>query len=155
MSESMMNSTVMWRLYVILVLFLFALTFCGLNGTLQLYFLDVGQGLGALLITPKGETVLFDGGPTDDCAKPFLYLKQLALTKIDYLITSHYHADHLGCAPEIFQRFPMDKVAYESGETYNTGGYRASLLSKIGLGPLICRRADSREIGKRWVQTGF
>jgi hypothetical protein len=32
------------------------------NGNLQLHFIDGGHGDGALLISPQGETVLFDGG---------------------------------------------------------------------------------------------
>lgn len=31
------------------------------NGKLQIHFIDVGQGDGALLVSPQGETVLFDG----------------------------------------------------------------------------------------------
>jgi hypothetical protein len=39
--------------------------------------IDVGQGMGALLISPNGETVLFDDGDFKDCDKPISYLQQL------------------------------------------------------------------------------
>src|SRR2546430_10171641 len=52
-----------------------------------------GQGMGALLISPSGETVLFDDGNVKDCDKPVSYLQQLGVTKIDYHVTSHYHSE--------------------------------------------------------------
>ncbi len=85
------------------------------NGKLQLHFIDVGQGMGALLITPNGETVLFDDGANKNCDKPLSYLQQLGITKIDYHINSHYHADHLGCASQVLAEFPLQKVAYDRG----------------------------------------
>src|SRR5213083_318732 len=67
------------------------------DGTLQLHFMDVGQGDGAILIAPDGETVLFDNGVWGNCTKPINYLTSLGVTKIDYQIISHYHRDHYGC----------------------------------------------------------
>ncbi|SRR6266849_2904748 len=40
------------------------------NGKLQIHFIDVGQGDGALLISPQGEMVLFDDGALKFCDKP-------------------------------------------------------------------------------------
>lgn len=67
------------------------------NDKLQIHFLDVRQGDGALLISPLGETVLFDNGKRGNCDLPVSYLQQLGATKIDYMIASHYHDDHIGC----------------------------------------------------------
>jgi beta-lactamase superfamily II metal-dependent hydrolase len=85
------------------------------NGKLQMHFIDVGQGDAALLISPKGETVLFDEGVTGYCEMPIDYLESIGLTKIDYLVTSHYHDDHIGCTGKILARFPLTKVAYDRG----------------------------------------
>jgi hypothetical protein len=62
------------------------------NGRLQLHFMDVGQGDGAVLITPGGQSVLFDKGVLNQCSAPVSYLQRLGLTRIDYHIASHYHA---------------------------------------------------------------
>jgi beta-lactamase superfamily II metal-dependent hydrolase len=70
------------------------------NGRLQIIHLDVGQGDGALIITPGGQTALFDEGPPG--AAPAMgvsivnQLKNLGVTHVDYHIASHYHSDHIG-----------------------------------------------------------
>jgi len=94
------------------------------NGNLQLHFIDVGQGDGALLISPMGETVLFDDGRQGVCEKPVSYLQSLGINKIDYHIASHYHLDHIGCAPQVFQIAPLQKVAYDRGGSYNSSTYQ-------------------------------
>jgi beta-lactamase superfamily II metal-dependent hydrolase len=93
------------------------------NGKLQIHFIDVGQGDGAVLISPLGETVLFDDGNSKDCTKPVSYLHQIGVTKIDYHIASHYHADHIGCAPQVFAQFPLQHAAFDRGGHYNSTVY--------------------------------
>src|SRR5215471_12424754 len=59
------------------------------NGNLQIHHMDVGQGDGAILISPKGQLVLFDVGEDmkrRDCTKPLSYLDQLGVKQIDYLV---------------------------------------------------------------------
>jgi len=97
--------------------------FCQGNGKLQIHFIDVGQGDGALLISPQGQTVLFDGGVLNKCDKPLSYLEQLGVAKIDYLIVSHYHSDHIGCTPQELQAFPLQKEAIDRGFSYTTTAY--------------------------------
>ena len=86
----------------------------------QLHFMDVGQGDGTLLISPGGETVLFDTGVRNDCDRPLSYLQQLGIRKIDYLIVSHYHDDHLGCAVALLQEYPLQTASIDRGETYQS-----------------------------------
>jgi beta-lactamase superfamily II metal-dependent hydrolase len=93
------------------------------NGKLQLHFMDVGQGDGALLISPLGETVLFDDGVRNDCDRVKAYVQQLGVTKIDYHIASHYHDDHIGCAVPVLQEFPLQKQAFDRGFFYPTGTF--------------------------------
>src|SRR5262252_8929136 len=89
------------------------------QGGLQIHFMDVGQGDGAILIAPDGETVLFDNGVWNSCAKPMAYLQALGVTKIDYQIVSHYHRDHYGCSKAILDRFPLQQLAYDRGRSYH------------------------------------
>lgn len=81
---------------IILVVFAFILpeVYGQANGNLQLHFIDVGQGDSCLLISPGGETVLFDDGTSVDCSKPVEYHKKLKLSKIDYHIASCYAAGY-------------------------------------------------------------
>ncbi len=65
--------------------------------SLQVTFIDVGQGDSTLIRTPNGETLLIDGGEYDTYAthlKPFL-CKQ-GIKSIDTAIATHYHSDHMG-----------------------------------------------------------
>lgn len=88
------------------------------NGKLQIHFMNVGQGDGAILISPRGEVVLFDNGVRTLCDRPVSYLEQLGVTSIQYHITSHYHDDHIGCTKEVLAEFPLQKFAYDRGGTY-------------------------------------
>jgi beta-lactamase superfamily II metal-dependent hydrolase len=112
------------RLLSISIVLFFASSLFGQpqNGNLQIHHIDVGQGDGAVLISPKGEVVLFDMGQDmkrKDCSPAIAYLDQLGITKIDYVFVSHYHFDHIGCIPAALKRFPLSKIAYDRGEEYN------------------------------------
>jgi beta-lactamase superfamily II metal-dependent hydrolase len=99
------------------------------NGKLQIHFMDVGQGDATLLVSPQGETVLFDNGVAGHC--PVSYLQQLGTSKIDYHIASHYHADHIGCTTEVFAQFPLQKDALDRGGEYSSATY-TEYLSAVG-----------------------
>src|ERR1051325_8161031 len=71
--------------------------FAQANGKLQIHFMSVGNGDGAVLISPLGEVVFFDAA-FNNCDRPAGYLRNIGITRIDYLIVSHYHLDHIGCA---------------------------------------------------------
>jgi beta-lactamase superfamily II metal-dependent hydrolase len=100
---------------VLIFLSLCSIAFAQANGKLQIHFMDVGQADSTLLISPQGETVLFDNGVSGYCDMPISYLQQLGVTKIDYHIASHYHSDHLGCTSEVLSAFPLQKAAYDRG----------------------------------------
>jgi beta-lactamase superfamily II metal-dependent hydrolase len=95
------------------------------NGRLQMHYMDVGHGDGAVLISPLGQVVLFDNGVLDQCSKPVGYLQALGVTKIDYHIASHYHSDHIGCTAQVLSTFPLQQFAYDCGESYTTATYTA------------------------------
>lgn len=93
------------------------------NGKLQIHFMDVGQGDGAVLISPRGEVVVIDNGVTERCDLPVTYLKALGVTKVDLHIASHYHADHIGCTQEILDIAPLLGDALDRGYQYSTVTY--------------------------------
>lgn len=97
------------------------------NGKLQIHYMDVGQGDGAILISPQGETVLFDNGVGEKCEKPLQYLSSLGITQIDYMIISHYHADHFGCTKRVLAAYPLKKFSYDRGGKYDSSSYETYL----------------------------
>jgi beta-lactamase superfamily II metal-dependent hydrolase len=111
-----------------------AIAFAQANGKLQIHHIDVGQGDGAVLISPGGQVVVFDAGEDmkrHDCARPVSYLDQLGITRIDYLFVSHYHFDHIGCIPAVLTQFPLSKDAYDRGGTYPSTTY-TSYVAAVG-----------------------
>jgi beta-lactamase superfamily II metal-dependent hydrolase len=105
--------------------------FAQANGKMQIHFMDVGQGDGAVLISPGGTVVLFDDGVLKNCDKPISYLQQLGVTKIDYHVTSHYHSDHIGCCAQVLHEFPLQGEAFDRGESYNSGTFQ-SYVQTVG-----------------------
>ena len=64
----------------------------------KINFIDVGQGDSCMITTPMGKTILIDGGGNDnyDVGKKVLfpYILDRRITKIDYIIISHFDTDH-------------------------------------------------------------
>jgi ribonuclease BN (tRNA processing enzyme) len=117
-------------------LLLFALTgllFAQGNGKLQLHFIDVGQGDGALLISPGGQVVAFDIGEdlvAKHCDKPVAYYDQLGITALASLVVSHYHQDHIGCIPAVLHAVTVGTVE-DRGKSYQSS-YYTNYLTAIG-----------------------
>ena len=70
------------------------------GGSMEVHFLDVGQGL-SILVQSEGQTLLYDGGPRSASSYVVSYLQEQNVSEIDYLISSHYDEDHvsglIGC----------------------------------------------------------
>jgi beta-lactamase superfamily II metal-dependent hydrolase len=101
------------------------------SGTLRIHFLDVGQGDAAVLVSPGGETVLIDNGPSGACAGVVTYLQALGITHLDYHIATHYHADHIGCTQTVLSNIPLAGPAIDRGGSYGTATY-ANYLTAVG-----------------------
>jgi beta-lactamase superfamily II metal-dependent hydrolase len=97
--------------------------FAQANGKLQVHYLDVGQGDAALIVSPLGETVLIDNGPSGACGSVVGYLQQIGVSHLDYHVASHYHADHIGCTQTVLASVPLSGVALDRGGYYSTAAY--------------------------------
>ena len=84
------------------------------KGRLHLYAFDVGQGDSSLFVLPNGGTVLIDAGPEDTGKKLVKELKKLGIRKIDILVATHPHSDHIGGMRQVLSNFPVGKV-WDSG----------------------------------------
>jgi competence protein ComEC len=71
-------------------------------------FLDVGQGDAALITSPGGATILVDGGPDEE--QVATELAALGVKRLDLLVASHPHADHIVGVPAILARIPTSLV---------------------------------------------
>lgn len=76
---------------------------------LELHYLDVGQG-DSSLIKLGDKSILIDGGTRDNKEKIETYLKDNKVFKINYLIATHPHEDHIGSLSYIVDNFEVDNV---------------------------------------------
>ena len=87
---------------------------CSLKQELEIYFIDVGQGDSTLVITPKGKTILIDGGgsQTYDIGENTLvpYLLDRKIKKIDYMIISHFDYDHVNGLLTVLEKLEVSKI---------------------------------------------
>ena len=86
---------------------------CGLQArNLDIYWVDVEGGGSTLIVTPEGQSLLVDTGnpaPDDRDAKRIFQAAQKAgLKKIDYLMITHFHGDHVGGVPALAKLIPIE-----------------------------------------------
>ncbi|MCX6813947.1 MAG: MBL fold metallo-hydrolase [Candidatus Azambacteria bacterium] len=77
---------------------------------LETDFLDVGQGDAILIKTPKGQTVLIDGGPDNKVLEKLGKYLQPLQKRIDLIILTHPHADHVTGLIEVLRRYSVGLV---------------------------------------------
>jgi len=78
---------------------------------LQIFFIDVEGGQATLFVTPSGQSMLIDTGwpgfDGRDAKRIVATAKAAGLKKIDYVVITHYHTDHVGGVPELVKRFKV------------------------------------------------
>jgi competence protein ComEC len=81
------------------------------KGALDVYFIDVEGGQSTLFVTPAGESLLIDtgwpGNNGRDADRIVAAAKLAGLKKIDYVLITHYHDDHVGGVPQLVERIPV------------------------------------------------
>jgi beta-lactamase superfamily II metal-dependent hydrolase len=79
--------------------------------TLDIYWIDAEGGASTLIVTPSGESMLVDTAnktPDDrDAKRIFAATQQAGLKKIDILLTTHFHGDHIGAMPVLAGMIPI------------------------------------------------
>jgi competence protein ComEC len=111
---------------------------------LELYFIDVEGGKSVLLVSPSGQSMLFDvGWPASNnrvaSTERIVEAVQAAgLKRIDFLVISHFDVDHLGDVPQLVAKIPVGRI-FDHGD-YQTSNPQAiqrfasyaALREKIG-----------------------
>jgi competence protein ComEC len=79
------------------------------DGKLSAYFLDVGQGDAELLVFGN-RTILIDAGETEQGDRVVADLQELGVTRIDLLVATHPHSDHIGGMRKVLETFSVGQV---------------------------------------------
>jgi len=91
---------------------------------LEVYFIDVEGGQATLVVPPGGESMLIDTGWAGfnhrDADRIAAAAKAAGVKKIDYLLITHYHADHVGGVPQLAEKLPIRNFV-DHGDNTETG----------------------------------
>lgn len=76
----------------------------------KVHFIDVLQGDSILINLPDGKNMLIDAGPVSTSSKVIEYINSQNITKLDYVIGTHPHSDHIGGFSPIINDFDIGKL---------------------------------------------
>lgn len=95
---------------------------------LTVAFLDVGQGDSTFIRFPNGKTALIDAGDAGASQTITQHIQNSGTQKIDYLIATHPHADHIGSMQQVVDRFEIGEI-YMPRVSHNSKTYEKLLLA--------------------------
>lgn len=94
------------------------------NGELEIEYIDVAQGDSSLLISPNGKVMLIDAGKPKAYPEVKEALDDRHIKKVDTLIVTHPHEDHIGGIPKVMEN-------YEIGRLYMNGKAKSEAYKKV------------------------
>ncbi|MFU0824668.1 ComEC/Rec2 family competence protein [Clostridium sp.] len=118
------------------------------SGDLKVHFIDVGQA-DSILITQGSNSMLIDAGNNEDSNLVVNYLKKQGITKLDYVVGTHPHEDHIGGLDAVIRAFDVKKV-YMPKKTSTTKTYKdvITAIKDKGLKIAIPARGTTFKLGE-------
>ena len=115
---------------------------------LTVSYIDVGQADSILIQTPGGKNVLIDAGNNEDANTIVTYLKGKNISRLDYVIATHSHEDHIGSMDTVINTFDIGNMVMPK-ETSNTQTFRDLLtaIANKGLKPIEAKAGVKLDFG--------
>jgi len=105
--------------------------------TLDLYFIDTEGGQATLVVAPSGQSLLIDTGYTGFGGRDTLRIaaaaKDAGVKKIDILLITHFHDDHVGGVANLLDRFPVTTFL-DHGPSIETHEYPSAYAAAFAKG---------------------
>ncbi|HWQ90021.1 MAG TPA: MBL fold metallo-hydrolase [Desulfitobacteriaceae bacterium] len=105
---------------------------------LKISYIDVGQADSTLIQIPNGRNVLIDAGNNDDSDKIVTYLKEQGINKLDIVIGTHPHEDHIGALDTVIKTFTIGQIIMPPKDS-TTNTYRDVIEAIAGKGQKIVK----------------
>lgn len=115
---------------------------------LKVSYIDVGQADSILIQIPNGKNVLIDAGNNGDATTIVNYLKNLNISRLDYVIATHSHEDHIGSMDTVIKTFDIGQIVMPK-ESSNTQTFRDVLTAIAGKGlkPIEAKAGVKLDLG--------
>lgn len=114
---------------------------------LYVYFIDVGQG-DSILVTRDGSGILIDAGNNGDGAVVIEAIQNAGLERLDYVIGTHPHEDHIGGLDEVLRGIPADNIILPKYETdTKTARDLLEAIEETGVARIDARAGASYDLG--------
>ncbi|HSP69535.1 MAG TPA: MBL fold metallo-hydrolase [Bryobacteraceae bacterium] len=105
--------------------------------TLDIYFIDTEGGQATLVVAPSGQSLLIDTGYTGfggrDTVRIATAAKEAGVKRIDHLLITHFHDDHVGGVANLLDRLPVANYL-DHGPSIETNGYPSSYAAAFAKG---------------------
>ncbi|KAF5032084.1 Lamin Tail Domain protein [anaerobic digester metagenome] len=98
----------------------------GTSGDLAVHFIDVGQGDSTLLLF-RDKAMLIDAGERGMGERVVAYLKEQNVDRLDVVVATHAHSDHIGGLPDVISAFPVGEFV-DAAQVHPTATYENLLV---------------------------
>jgi beta-lactamase superfamily II metal-dependent hydrolase len=114
----------------------------------KFYLVDIGHGNVAFVVSPSGEAMMLDCGPSYVVDRIYNFMQQNGIRKIDYLVISHFEDDHMGAVAALSKKVQIvnyvdhgESVTYDKSDEWWKG--RRSPWWRPGIGAQDNKRMDA------------